>query len=76
MPSIHNSPLGRDFMTSSLVDNSLYSGGGLQVNRTTYWYEEVSSADFHTCAVGEEGELECWGNAFKAEQVPDGFQAA
>lgn len=48
----------------------------LQMNQTANSYEEVSSADFHTCAVTGEGEVECWGNAFKAEQVPDGFLAA
>lgn len=48
----------------------------LQLNESRYAYEEISSADYHTCAVTEDGELDCWGNALKAEQVPDGFQAA
>lgn len=47
-----------------------------QLNETRSSYEEVTSADYHTCAVNWKGEVECWGNAHKAEQVPDGFQAA
>lgn len=39
-------------------------------------FDEVSSADYHTCAVNEFGDVECWGNAMQAELVPDGFQAA
>lgn len=46
------------------------------MNKTDAFYEEVSSADYHTCAVNENGEVECWGNAMQAEVVPDGFLAA
>lgn len=48
----------------------------MQLNESRSSYEEVTSADYHTCAVNWKGEVECWGNAHKAEQVPDGFQAA
>ncbi|CAM9790923.1 unnamed protein product [Discosporangium mesarthrocarpum] len=47
-----------------------------KLNASGTEYEEVSTADSHTCAVRVDGELECWGNAQNAEQVPDGFQAA
>lgn len=48
----------------------------MQLNKSHASFEEVSSGDYHTCAVNEDGEVECWGNALKAEIVPDGFQAA
>lgn len=47
-----------------------------QVKRTDFWYDEVSSSDYHTCGVRGEGELECWGSAHEAERVPDGFLVA
>lgn len=58
----------------SLVSSLPY--GCMQVNKSHASFEEVSSADYHTCAVNDNGEVECWGNALKAELVPDGFQAA
>ncbi|CAM9250422.1 unnamed protein product, partial [Scytosiphon promiscuus] len=60
----------------SADDGAVECWGMNQVKKNHASYEEVSSADFHTCAVDEDGEVECWGNAMLAEQVPDGFQAA
>ncbi|CAM9374085.1 unnamed protein product, partial [Ectocarpus sp. 12 AP-2014] len=57
-------------------DGGVECWGMKTLNKTGAFYEEVSSADFHTCAVDENGEVECWGNALQAELVPDGFQAA
>lgn len=48
----------------------------IQLNESGSFYEEVSTADSHTCAVTDDGGLDCWGNALEAEVVPDGFQAA
>ncbi|CAM9237682.1 unnamed protein product [Hapterophycus canaliculatus] len=57
-------------------DGGIECWGMNNVDKSDVSYEEVSSADYHTCAVSEYGEVECWGNAMRAEQVPDGFQAA
>lgn len=48
----------------------------MQVNKTDSSYEEVSSSHSHTCALDIDGQLECWGDAQRAEIVPDGFLVA
>lgn len=48
----------------------------VQLNKSHASFEEVSCGDYHTCAVNEDGDVECWGDAMQAEIVPDGFQAA
>eukprot|EP00904_Undaria_pinnatifida_P001987 jgi/Undpi1/1178/HiC_scaffold_10.g04640.m1 len=57
-------------------DGGIECWGMNKLNSSRSSYEEVTTADYHTCAVNWNGEVECWGNAQKAEQVPDGFQAA
>eukprot|EP00903_Cladosiphon_okamuranus_P008261 g7951.t1 len=57
-------------------DGGIECWGMSKLNKTHASFEEVSSGDYHTCAVNEDGDVECWGNAMQAEIVPDGFQAA